>query len=159
MASFKCRRKSNKAPIKRLEKLKKFKLSVGWFDATYEDGTPVSKVAMIQEFGAPEKNIPPRPFMRLANMEHNKEWADQMKQDMEMVHKGTAKQVDILNELGDTIIRDIRQSIMDVTTPPLKPNTIKNRQRKGNYSEKPLIDTKRMFDTLDKRVEMVGGKR
>ena len=30
----------------------------------YEDGTNVAYVATIQEFGAPEANIPPRPFMR-----------------------------------------------------------------------------------------------
>lgn len=148
MTAFKCQRKSKKNVIKNLKKLRNYKLTVGWFDATYEDGTPVEQVAMIQEFGAPEKNIPPRPFMRTAKMEHEKEWKDQLAKAMKKVHTGRVNQEEALEELGDTIVKDIKQAIMDVTFPPLKPATIKNRRRKGNYSEKPLIDTKHMFDTL-----------
>ncbi len=148
MAGFKCQRKKNKDAIKNLKKLKNYKLTVGWFDATYENGTPVEQVAMIHEFGAPERNIPPRPFMRPAKMEHEQEWKDQLAKAMKKVHTGRVNQEDALEELGDTIVKDIKQAIMNVTFPPLKADTIKNRRRKGNYSEKPLIDTKRMFDTL-----------
>jgi len=153
MASLKYKRKSNKLPTKRLKNLKEFSLSIGWFDAKYENGTPVAQVAMIQEFGLPEKNIPPRPFMRIAKLDHGNEWDRQMADDMKLVHKGRATQEGVLNELGKTIIRDIKQAIMNVVYPPLKEETLKNRRRKGNYSDKPLIDTKRMFDSLTFKVE------
>ena len=146
--SFKCIRKSNKDVIKNLKKLKNYKLTVGWFDAQYEDGTPVQQVAMIQEFGSPEKGIPPRPFMRVAKMEHAKDWKEQMAKSMRGVHKGRKTEEQALDDLGDTIVKDVRQAIMDVYFPPLKEATLKARRRKGNYSEKPLIDTKKMFDSL-----------
>ena len=146
--NFKCTRKRNKDVIKNLKKLKNYKLTVGWFDATYENGTPVQQVAMIQEFGAPEKGIPPRPFMRIAKIEHEQEWKETFKKEAKAVHKGHKTQEEVMNALGEKIVADIRQAIMDVYNPPLKEATLKARRRKGNYSEKPLIDTKHMFDTL-----------
>lgn len=157
---FTCVRKSkSKDVFKNLKKIENASLQVGWFDAKYEDGTPVSLVAMVQEFGAPEKNIPPRPFLRPAKMEHAQEWKDQFEKSAKNLHKGRKTEEDVLNELGDKIISDIRQSIMDVHFPPLKEQTLKARRRKGNYSDKPLMDTMKMFDTLEKRVEMKGRKR
>ena len=157
---FTCVRKSkSKDVFKNLKKIENATLRIGWFDAKYEDGTPVSLVAMVQEFGAPEKNIPPRPFMRPAKMEHAQEWKDQFAKAAKNLHKGRKSEEDIMNELGDQIISDIRQAIMDVHFPPLKEETLKARRRKGNYSDKPLIDTQRMFDTLDKKVEMKGRRK
>lgn len=157
---FKCIRKSkSKDVFRNIKNIKNATLNVGWFDAKYEDGTPVSLVAMVQEFGSPEKNIPPRPFLRPAKMEHAQEWKDQFEKSIKDVHKGRKTQEDALNELGDQIISDIRQAIMDVHFPALKEETLKARRRKGNYSDKPLIDTKRMFDTLEKRVEIKGRMR
>ena len=157
---FNYRRKSrSKDVFKRLKNIQNATLNVGWFDAKYEDGTPVSTVAMIQEFGAPEKNIPPRPFMRPAKMEHAQEWKELFQKGAKAIHKGSKTEEDVLNELGDRIIADIRSAIMDVHFPPLKEQTLKARRSKGNYSDKPLIDTQKMFDTLEKRVEMKGRKR
>ena len=49
---------------------------VGFFPgAAYEDGTPVAYVASIQEFGAPDQNIPPRPFMRPTVEDKKGEWS------------------------------------------------------------------------------------
>ena len=157
---FTCVRKSkSKDVFKNLKKIENATLQIGWFDAKYEDGTPVSLVAMVHEFGAPEKNIPPRPFMRPAKMEHAQEWKDQFAKAAKNLHKGRKSEEDIMNKLGDQIISDIRQAIMDVHFPPLKEKTLKARRRKGNYSNKPLIDTQRMFDTLDKKVEMKGRRK
>lgn len=157
---FRCVRRSRSRDVYRnLKNIENATLNVGWFDAKYEDGTPVSLVAMVQEFGSPEKNIPPRPFMRPAKMEHAQEWKEQFEKAAKNLHKGRKSEEDIMNELGDQIISDIRQSIVDVNFPPLKLETLKARRRKGNYSEKPLIDTKRMFDTLEKRVEMKGRRK
>ena len=41
------------------------KVRIGFLEnATYPDGKPVAMIAAIQEFGAPARNIPPRPFFR-----------------------------------------------------------------------------------------------
>ena len=157
---FRCNRKCrSKEVFRNLKKIENANLQIGWFDAKYEDGTPVAQVAMIQEFGAPEKNIPPRPFMRPAKMEHAKDWKAQFEKAAKNLHKGRIREEDILNELGDRIVADIRGAIMDVHFPPLKEQTLKTRRGKGNYSDKPLIDTKRLFDTLDKKVEMKGRRK
>lgn len=157
---FKYIRKSrSKDVFRNIKNIENATLQIGWFDAQYEDGTPVSLVAMVQEFGAPEKNIPPRPFMRPAKMEHAQEWKELFQKGAKAIHKGRKTEEDILNELGDQIISDIRSAIMDVHFPPLKEQTLKARRGKGNYSDKPLIDTQRMFDTLDKRVEMKGRRK
>ena len=159
---FKCNRRSkSKDVFKNIKKLQNATLQIGWFDATYDndDHTPVATVAMIQEFGAPEKNIPPRPFLRPAKMEHEKDWKEQFEKAAKKLHKGRITEEEALDELGDRIIADIRQAIMDVHFPPLKEETLKARRRKGNYSDKPLIDTKRMFDTLEKKIEMKGRKK
>lgn len=157
---FNCRRKSkSKDVFKRLKNIHNATLQVGWFEAKYEDGTPVSTVAMVQEFGAPEKNIPPRPFMRPAKMEHAQEWKEQFQKGAKDIHKGRKTEEEVIDELGDRIIADIRSAIMDVHFPPLKEQTLKARRSKGNYSDKPLIDTKKMFDTLEKRVEIKGRRK
>ena len=135
--------------------IKNMTIQVGWFDATYdnEEKTPVVQVAMIQEFGNPEKHIPPRPFMRPAKMEHEHEWGEFFAKAAKQVHKGRKTEEEVLNELGDRVIADIRASILKVWSPPLKEETLKRRRRRGNFSTKPLIDTKHMFDTLDKRIK------
>lgn len=136
--------------------IKNATLQIGWFDAKYNDEneTPVYKIAMIQEFGAPEKNIPPRPFLRPAKMKHAQEWKEYFQKGIKNIYKGTKREEEILEELGDRIIADIRASILEVYNPPLKEETLKRRKRRGNFSQKPLIDTKRMFDTLEKKIKM-----
>ena len=115
---FRCVRRSRSRDVYRnLKNIENATLNVGWFDAKYEDGTPVSLVAMVQEFGSPEKNIPPRPFMRPAKMEHAQEWKEQFEKAAKNLHKGRKSEEDIMNELGDQIISDIRQSIVDTSNP------------------------------------------
>ena len=50
-------------------------LRVGFFEnSVYPNGQKVAEVATIQEYGAPSKNIPPRPFMRPTQENHGNEW-------------------------------------------------------------------------------------
>ena len=54
-------------------------LQVGFLDgATEADGTSVALIASIQEFGAPSRGIPPRPFMRTTIAEHSPTWGQQL---------------------------------------------------------------------------------
>lgn len=59
---------------------------IGWFpSAQYEDGTSVAYVAAIQEFGAPEVKIPPRPFMQPSIQTHMPEWRAYMLKGVQAV--------------------------------------------------------------------------
>src|SRR6478672_3144351 len=50
-------------------------VKVGFFEnSTYPDGTSVPMVAAINEFGAPSRGQPPRPFMRNTIAKHRSEW-------------------------------------------------------------------------------------
>ena len=118
---------------------------VGFLEgATYDDGTPVAMVAAIQEYGAPSKGIPPRPFMRPTVANHSGEWPDQLAKTMQHFDYDAEKSLDAM---GSLIGGEIRQAIVDVTAPPLKPATIK---RKG--FDKPLIETGHMLGSVNHEV-------
>ena len=138
---------------------------VGFFEgATYPDGASVPMVAAIQEFGAPKVGIPPRPFFRNMIAKHKNEWGPAIAALMKANDYDTNKS---LNQLGEVIAGDLRQSIVDLTAPKLSdvtlmlrkmrrqnPNLVVNRtvvaeararvaagKSVGGVSTKPLIDT------------------
>ncbi len=116
-------------------------VAVGFFEGdTYPDGTSVAMVAAIQEWGAPSRGIPPRPFMRPTVEDHADEWPDQIAEALEVSGMDAEKALEIM---GGVIQREIREAIQAVTSPPLKPATVR---RKG--FEKPLIDSGRMFQSV-----------
>jgi hypothetical protein len=118
---------------------------VGFLEgATYPDGKPVAMIAAIQEFGAPNAGIPPRPFFR--NMIKNKsdQWPEGMKNALIASNYDAEKALDIV---GAAIAGQLRQSVIDTNEPPLKPATIR---RKG--FSKPLIDTSVMINSIDHEV-------
>lgn len=118
------------------------KLRVGFLEnATYPNGTLVGMIAAIQDFGAPRVNIPPRPFFRNMIADKKDEWP--------VAIAGLLKSSDYdvkyaLEQTGQAISGQLRQSIVDTNTPPLKPQTI---ARKG--FDKPLVDTGHMLNSID----------
>lgn len=135
---------------------------VGWFEtAKYESGIPVATVAAVNEYGAPSKNIPPRPTIRPAIVEHQKDWKETARAGAVSILKGQTTQKQVLDLIGQQAAGDIAKNISELQNPPLKPATIKARLRKksdkhtvGNL-DKPLIDTELMFSTLTNIVEDV----
>lgn len=130
---------------------------VGWFEsAKYPDGAPVAGIAAIQEFGSVKNNIPPRPFMRPTVRRCTPIWGKIAAQGSKAVLNGNATMADVMEGIGLNAVGEIRRSISQVTEPPLKPATVAARRRAratGQASDKPLIDTKRMFDTITHTVE------
>lgn len=119
-------------------------VKVGFLEsATYPDGTSVPLIAAINEFGAPSRGQPPRPFFRSMIAKHKDEWPAAMAKLLETHDVPTA-----LKLVGEGIAGQLRQSIVDLTEPPLAPSTI---ARKG--SSKPLIDTGHMLASVDFEVE------
>jgi len=113
--------------------------------ATYPDGKPVAMIAAIQDYGAPARNIPPRPFFRNMVAEKNKTWP----KAVELNLKATKYDVpSTLDRVGAGIAGQLRQSIIDTNSPPLAPATV---AAKG--FAKPLVDTGHMLNSIDHQVE------
>jgi hypothetical protein len=121
-------------------------LTVGFMEgASYPDGTSVPMVAAIQEFGAPARNIPPRPFFRNMIAAKAESWPDAVAALLEINDYDATH---ALMQTGEAIKGQLQQSIKDTNSPPLAPATI---ARKG--FDKPLIDTGVMINSIDYKVE------
>lgn len=121
-------------------------LKVGFLEgATYPDGTPVALVAAVQNFGAPSRGIPPRPFFSNMVAEKQSEWGPALGA---LLAKGYSVE-DALNLLGEGIVGQLQQSIVDTNDPPLAASTVK---AKG--FDTPLIDDSIMINAAAKSVTM-----
>ena len=125
---------------------KSAELSVGFLaGATYPTGEHVATIAAIQEFGAPARNIPPRPFFRNMIAAKADSWPAAVAELLEANNYDATK---TLMQTGEGIKGQLQQSIHDTNSPPLAPATI---AKKG--FDKPLIDTAVMINSIDYKVE------
>lgn len=109
-------------------------VKVGFFaDATYPDGTSVPMVAAINEFGAPSRGQPPRPFFRRMIAAESSGWPEAMQKNLEATNYDVSAALD---RVGAGIAGQLQLSIRDLVEPPLKQSTI-NAKGFG----KPLIDS------------------
>lgn len=168
---------------KAIKDLDGLSLKVGWFSTNvYENGTPVAGVAAIQEFGVPEKNIPARPFMRPTVEEKKDSWANLANSGARAIIAGNETAESVFEKMGFRIRGDIQKKIASVYQPPLKPATVLARLRRAGVltkplakryrdyrdklqklsaedvkvignSEKPLVDTRIMIDSITSVVE------
>lgn len=105
-------------------------LKVGFLSgATYSDGTPVAMVAAINNFGAPEKGIPPRPFFTRFIEENSARWGEQLANLLELNDWDVDR---ALNLMGVGMSGQLRQSIVDTNAPPNSPVTNLLKQRFPN---------------------------
>lgn len=156
----------------RLKQLDGFQTKVGWFDsAKYDDGTPVAYVAAIQESGYGP--IPPRPFMRPAQIDNEEKWKDTAAHGAKQILEGKMTGKDAMDLLGAVAEGDIIKAISEVMAPPLSLITLMARKyrkmgrkvtgrtigeiagriKKGDVdisgvSTKPLVDTGQMIATV-----------
>jgi hypothetical protein len=117
----------------------------------YEDGTGVASVAAIQEFGAPARNIPARPFIRPTVQEKKDTWSNIIAKSIPKVVENQMSAFDVLDLVGMAAAADIQTKISSIYSPPLSPITIR---RKG--SAKPLIDTGLMLASVQNAVNKTG---
>lgn len=107
-------------------------LRVGFLEnARYADGTPVAMIAAINEYGAPSRNQPPRPFFRRMIDAKQGEWPEALATLLVQTDYDAAKALDVA---GAAIAGQLRESITTLVDPPLAPSTI----RKKGFA-KPLI--------------------
>ncbi len=152
-------------------------LEVGFFEgATYPDGTSVPTVAFWNEFGT--KTAPPRPFFRHMIAEQSPGWGARIAKIAVFAEFDTER---ILQLFGETVVDDLRESIIKTNEPALSPTTLMLRKMKDETPglvvtgetiaeaaarvragepgatgtrAKPLIDTAHMIDSVGKHVEM-----
>ncbi|OIN06158.1 hypothetical protein BFS86_19425 [Shewanella algae] len=121
-------------------------VDIGLLDgATYPDGTSIPMVAAIQEFGAPARNIPPRPFFRNMIAAKSPEWPEAVG---ELLISNDYDASKTLGQTGAAIKGQLQQSIADFNGVPLSEATI---AKKG--SSKQLIDTGVMINSVDFEVK------
>jgi hypothetical protein len=131
-----------KGEVRKLTNAKEVR--VGFLEgATYPDGTPVATIAAIQNFGAPSRGIPPRPFFSNLIARDGRDWSDQLARLLRQGHDARSA----LTLMGLYIEGGLRQSIVDTNAPPLAEATI---ARKG--FDKPLVDTGHMLQSVDSEV-------
>lgn len=119
---------------------------VGFLEnATYPDGTPVALVAAVNEFGAPARGIPPRPFFRNMIAAKSGEWP---KAIAALLTTNDYDAAVTLGQAGEAVKGQLQQSIVDTNEPPNAPSTI---ARKG--AAKPLVDTGHMLRSIDYEVK------
>jgi hypothetical protein len=153
-------------------------LRVGFLEgATYPDGTPVALVAAIQNFGAPARGIPPRPFFSNMIAQNKDAWGERLAAILKAQGMDAKR---ALKLMGAGIKGQLQQSIVDTLSPPLSPITLMLRKMKyadpelevtgatvgeaarrvaaGESLEgvptKPLVDTSHMLMSVD--YEVVG---
>jgi hypothetical protein len=127
--------------------------------ATYPDGKPVAMIAAIQEFGAPSRNIPPRPYFRNMIAAKKAEWPKSIATNLK-ANDYDAFQT--LLETGEAVSGQLRKSIIDTNSPPLSPRTLAARGYTGKaydstdpktFGAKPLVDTGHMLNSVDYEVK------
>ncbi len=115
----------------RLKELSSKQGKVGWFSsAKYGDGTQVAYVAAIQEFGSPERSIPPRPFMRPAVAENEKKWKDLAGQQAREILAGNLSADDAMLGLTSAAESAVYKKIVSIDSPALSQITLGLRKLK-----------------------------
>lgn len=153
------------------------KLRVGFLeDATYADGTKVAAVAAIQNFGAPARGIPPRPFFNKFIENNSDGWGEKL---ANLLARNDFDVEKALNLMGMGMVGQLQESIIQTNAPPLSKVTLLLRERfpTGDYepgdvwqafsdiaagiepsggSGKPLVWSGHMLQSVDYEVETDG---
>ena len=155
------------ATLNHVANITKNKAIVGWYEgATYPDGTKVSDVAMMNEYGT--RTSVARPFIRPAIMSNGDEWKDMMLRENiggDALEKIALKaEGDIMDSIvnGDhkklspitLALRKMRENGEKITgkSVGIAANAIKNGTAVFSTNTQPLSDTGRMIATLTSTV-------
>ena len=121
-------------------------LRIGFLEnASYPSGEKVALIASVQEFGAPSRGIPPRPFFRGMIAQHSKEWPATVKAAL-LAQDYNADRA--LAMTGEVIRGELQDAIRSFSGVPLAPATV---AAKG--FDKQLIDTGVLLQSVDYEVK------
>lgn len=103
----------------------------------------------IHEKGAPEANIPARPFLEPGIKAVQNETIDGLKKAGEFALQGRVEAVGRqLHRVGLRAVNSVRAVINAGVPPPLKPSTLAGRRRRGRKGTVPLIDTGQLRNAI-----------
>jgi hypothetical protein len=113
-----------------------------------------SDLMIIHEYGAFEKNIPARPVLYPVLDQQSNYIKNSLWETVQYALRGQYDYVDKqLDYLGRYLVDKIKERILAHIPPPLKPKTIKARQRSGNFGIIPLYDTKQLINSFGYKIE------
>ncbi len=104
-------------------------------------------LAFIHDRGSPAANIPARPFMQPGITRVKNRLINEMHDAAATVLQGGEDTV-AFDNAGLIAQRSIRAVINDGPPPPLEDSTIAARKRRGRLSEKPLVDTGQLRNSI-----------
>jgi len=119
----------------------------------YASMSEVATVGAVHEFGAPKRHIPERSFIRSGVDENRKRLADLQTKEAGRVMDGKSTVAISLGRIGEFMKGRIQAKITAGPFKPLAEATIAARKRP---SEKPLIDTGSMRQSVQ-HVEVING--
>ncbi len=126
-------------------------LRVGFLeDAKYPDGTPVAMIAAIQNFGAPAKGIPPRPFFTKFITENSDKWGAALGNLLEANDFDVEK---ALNLMGMGMVGQLQTAIRDTNAPPLSKVTLLLRERFSDHAAIEFGDVLQAWQDVANGVE------
>jgi len=118
-------------------------------DAKTDDGITMVELAAIHEFGSPAASIPERSFVRRTLAAKRRAIQQNVNKLARAIVKNTMGEMRALELLGTWLAQEIKKTITagPHLPPPLKPATI---EAKG--SDRPLVDTGRLVDSITHEV-------
>lgn len=135
---------------RRLEAFKTKTIQAGILGGTYENGTNIAYVGAIQEYGAPDARIPPRPFMRSTVAARQGEWRRTLAANIARVAAGEMSADDLMNVVGARMAADIQTTIGEMDSPPLSPITVMLRGMRSH--DRSLVVTGKTVGEAAQRV-------
>ena len=112
----------------------------------YPDGTPVSLVALINEYGSPENRIPQRAFFSRALAAMRADLRRELRKGFDPRTGGVSRE--LAARLGEIAKRHIQASIEATREPPNAPDTLADKR-----GSSPLVDSGQMAEAVDFQVE------
>jgi hypothetical protein len=115
-----------------------------------EEAPPSNAViAYLQETGAPDQNLPARPFLVPGVESIKAEAAARLKKAAAAALAGDLSAPEkALHAIGLQGVSAVRQQITEGTFAPLAERTLQARKARGRTSEKPLIDSSQMRNAV-----------
>ncbi len=121
--------------------------------ATYPDtGKSVAEIAIIQEYGAPAANIPPRPFLKNTVGARQGAWARCLSDNLSAYIRGRISLDDVGKKVGVLMQSDIIGTINNSVPPPNAPAVARRKEKRG-MAPRTLIDSGVLLDSVSFEVE------
>lgn len=109
-----------------------------------DDNSPINnaEIGYIHEHGAPEANIPARPWLSTGIREAKEVIKSRFKQAAQLAIHGDVTGIEVqLNHCGAETVEIVKAKLASNIPPPLKPSTLAARRRRGVTRTNTLIDT------------------